>query len=215
MLKEMPPLNVGDVVVVKDYWQHPPLPEDEPGTYRIQYLLESEEPEGLPKRIAYSWAREDGHSFETLPFEVEEGAVIVWPSQKRADAYPPLQTPGWQELLKQGCRSKFRKAAMEAQVDNRPQVQEEMKDAFKRAEAAYVIAMPLLRGGLKQAEKLVPDLKFPCFMGCGKRMTAKDYMKHEAICPSRQVLPGDDAKITIPRIGARPEVSASARPKLN
>jgi outer membrane protein OmpA-like peptidoglycan-associated protein len=206
MLKEMPPLNVGDVVVVKDYWQHPPLPEDEPGTYRIQYLLESEEPEGLPKRIAYSWAREDGHSFETLPFEVEEGAVIVWPSQKRADAYPPLRTPGWQELLKQGCRSKFRKAAMEAQVDNRPQVQEEMKDAFKRAEAAHVIAMPLLRGGLKQAEKLVPDLKFPCFMGCGKRMTAKDYMKHEAICPSRQVLPGDDAKITIPRIGARPEV---------
>lgn len=95
---------------------------------------------------------------------------------------------------------------MEAQIDTRPQVQEELKDAYKRAEAAGVIAMPLLRCGLKQAQKMVPDLKFPCFMGCGARMTPEEYVKHEAVCPARQVLPGDDSMITVPRIGARPEV---------
>ena len=42
-------------------------------------------------------------------------------------------------LLKDGARAKFRKALLEAQTDQRPQVKDEVTDALKRAEQAGIV----------------------------------------------------------------------------
>ena len=38
--------------------------------------------------------------FETAPFERDDGLLVVWPSQARADAFAPLGE--WRHVLKEG-----------------------------------------------------------------------------------------------------------------
>jgi hypothetical protein len=57
--------------------------------------------------------------------------------------------------------------------------------------------------------KLLPEQKIQCYLGCGAKHTAADLMQHEKECEKRQVPPGGN--VCVPCIGKEPTVVTYVR----
>lgn len=197
ILKPIGTLVTGEAAQVSDYWT-----EEESGgqLYRLRNDATGHE--------AIVPAELDGDAFETRPFEREEkGALVVWPTRERGEAFAPLREATTLEFLREGYRAKLRKAILECERQGGSDeaielVRAELVDAVGRADGV-LFDLPILRATLRKGclLDLAPDLTFHCFQGCGMEVRAADYKAHEPVCPARRVY--RQIKFFVPEIGGR------------
>merc|ERR1719236_101651 len=94
-------------------------------------------------------------------------------------------------------------AVTDSYSDYRTPATVELECSMKRAELGGIQGLPLVRTTLPALARSLPDLKFPCLLGCGEAMTAAAYIAHESICPSAQRL--IKGRLEVPRIGSKPD----------
>jgi hypothetical protein len=156
---------------------------------------------------ALTWARCENYSFVTTSIEKPADLLLVWPSQARADKCAALGK--WAAHLKDACRAKLARAAIEAlsrpfsSAAERAVCAEEISDALKRAQQVGVTDLPLLRSAPVLLRRLQPAVEFTCVLGCGARVAARDWIDHERLCCMRQVR--TDGLVVIPRTGSTSE----------